>query len=315
MYPSEVRQLAALVASKVYYHLGSYNDSLDFALGAEGLFDVTKTEDMYVETIIAKCIDKYTKQRQAEEANIDSKLEEIVNRMFERCFQHGQFRQAVGIAIETRRLDIFQRAISQTDVGDREKCDMLSYAFRVVMSLIQSRDYRCQLLTTLVNLYRSLATPDYVQMCQCHIFLDQPLAVANILEKLSTGSSSDALMAYQIAFDMYESATQQFLTRVLAAVRKTAPVTTEAPAAAAAETTEETMETDDKEEKAKTEPKPEPVALSKSDAELQSKIDKLVSILNGEKPIYLNLQFLIRNDHTDPLVLKQTKDAVRVSIW
>merc|ERR1719367_1001153 len=74
------------------------------------------------------------------------------------------------------------------------------------------------------------------------------------------------------------------------------------------------METDDKEEKAKTEPKPEPVALSKSDAELQSKIDKLVSILNGEKPIYLNLQFLIRNDHTDPLVLKQTKDAVRVSI-
>merc|ERR1719420_1923941 len=187
--------------------------------------------------------------------NIDNRLEDIVNRMFDRCFEHKQYRQAVGIAIETKRLDIFERAVAG-DLPDSLVCDMLSYAFRVVMSLIQSRDYRCQLLTTLVNLYRSLATPDYVQMCQCHIFLDQPLAVANILEKLSTGSSSDALMAYQIAFDMYESATQQFLTRVLAAVRKTAPVTTEAPAAAAAETAEETMETDDKEEKTKTEPKP-----------------------------------------------------------
>ena len=100
---------------------------------------------------------------------------------------------------------------------------------------------------------------------------------------------------------MYESATQQFLSRVLAAVRKTAPVA--APAAEASET----METDDT-----AETKAEPV--KKVDAVLQSKIDKLVSILNGEKPIYLNLQFLIRNDHTDPLILKQTKDAVRVSI-
>ena len=46
---------------------------------------------------------------------------------------------------------------------------MLSYAFRVVMSLIQSRDYRSQLLRTLVRLYRALATPDYVQMCQVDI--------------------------------------------------------------------------------------------------------------------------------------------------
>jgi hypothetical protein len=47
--------------------------------------------------------------------------------------------------------------------------------------------------------------------------------VADILEKLSAGSSTDALMAYQIAFDRSVSATQQFLSRVLAAIRKTAP--------------------------------------------------------------------------------------------
>merc|ERR1719150_660604 len=109
-------------------------------------------------------------------------------------------------------------------------------------------------------------------------------------------------MAYQIAFDMYESATQQFLSRVLAAVRKTAPVTAEAGE-------EESMQTDE----AETE-KTEKTAETGKNTELNTKIDKLVSILNGESPIYLNLQFLIRNDRTDPLILKQTKDAVRVSI-
>ena len=70
MYPAEVRQLAALVASKVYYHLGSYEDSLNFALGAEALFDVTQMSSQYVETIIAKCIDSYTARRQEESKNI-----------------------------------------------------------------------------------------------------------------------------------------------------------------------------------------------------------------------------------------------------
>merc|ERR1719186_1982065 len=187
---------------------------------------------------------------------------------------------------------------------------MLSYAFRVVMSLIQSRDYRSQLLRTLVRLYRALATPDYVQMCQCLIFLDEPLAVADVLEKLSAGTSADGLMAYQIAFDMYESATQQFLTRVLAAIRETAPAVTAEPAAS----TDETMDTEAEKTETKEEAPKEVAKLTGAEAKLQSKIDKLASILSGEKPIYLNPQFLIRNDHTDPLILKQTKDAVRVSI-
>ena len=47
-------------------------------------------------------------------------------------------------------------------------------------------------------------------------------------------------MAYQIAFGMYESATQQFLSRVLAAIRKTAPSVTTKDAAI----TEESMDTE-----------------------------------------------------------------------
>jgi 26S proteasome regulatory subunit N2 len=49
------RALAALVASKVYYYLGEYDESLSFALGASDLFDPSaKTE--YTETLTGKCL-------------------------------------------------------------------------------------------------------------------------------------------------------------------------------------------------------------------------------------------------------------------
>ena len=55
--------------------------------------------------------------------------------------------------------------------------------------------------------------------------MDDPQAVAEILEKLlKLGAEANVLMAYQIGFDLYESATQQFLKRIQDALRTTAPI-------------------------------------------------------------------------------------------
>ena len=83
------------------------------------------------------------------------------------------------------------------------------------MSLIQNRQFRNTILEVLVKLYMGLSFPDYISVCHCLIFIDRPQGVAEILEKLVKSTSEDnILMGYQIAFDMYESATQQFLQRV-----------------------------------------------------------------------------------------------------
>ncbi|XP_035217424.1 26S proteasome non-ATPase regulatory subunit 1-like [Stegodyphus dumicola] len=310
------RQLAALVASKVYYHLGSFEDSVFYALGAGDLFDVNHSSE-YVETIISKCIDQYTKLRvhnaeSTEQQVIDNRLEAIVNRMFQRCFQDGQYKQAVGIALETRRMDIFEAAVMQSD----DVVGMLSYSFKVTMSLIQNRMFRNQVLQTLVNLYKNLETPDYVNMCQCLIFIDDAQAVADILEKLCKGNEELSLMAFQIAFDLYESATQQFLGRVLQALKATAPIPSnlisilpkseEKPEG-------EAMETDEAPKEVAI-PQPKLEDLSEDQKKHQERIEKLATILGGEVSIALNLQFLIRNNHTDMLILKQTKEAVRNSV-
>lgn len=326
-------ELAALVASKVFYHLGSFEDALTYALGASDLFDVNgRTE--YVETIIAKCIDFYIQQRVAVIENpttakpVDTRLEAIVNRMIQRCLDDGQYRQALGIALETRRMDIFTESIMKSD----DVNGMLVYAFQVAMSLIQSRSFRNEVLRCLVKLYRNLLVPDYVNMCQCLIFLEDPLAVAEILDKLTTEGNMNVLMGYQIAFDLYESATQQFLTQVLQALRSTAPIPSALPSIYKPQGQDKKAEdvgvpipaTDAAAQPAKSDESSSLLEDSKMERSMdslntaekqhQQNIEKLVNILSGEVSIDLQLQFLIRSNHADLQVLRSTKEAVRVSI-
>lgn len=50
--------MAALVTAKVYYHLGEFNESMAFALGAGDLFGLDETGE-FEDTIISKCVDTY----------------------------------------------------------------------------------------------------------------------------------------------------------------------------------------------------------------------------------------------------------------
>ena len=68
----------------------------------------------------AVCIDRYTELRVkrfdegAESAEIDSRLEDIVMRMFERCLADCRYKQAIGIAFETRRIDVIEKALYES---------------------------------------------------------------------------------------------------------------------------------------------------------------------------------------------------------
>ncbi|KAH8341049.1 hypothetical protein KR067_003492 [Drosophila pandora] len=321
-------KLAGMVASKVFYHLGSFEDALTYALGAGDLFDVNARNE-YTETIIAKCIDFYIAQRvefienPKEATAVDERLEGIVNRMIQRCLDDNQFRQALGIALETRRMDIFEVAIMKSD----DVRGMLAYAYNVTMSLIQNRGFRNQVLRCLVGLYRDLGVPDYVNMCQCLIFLEDPLAVAEMLDALTRSSvETNNLMAYQIAFDLYESATQEFLGNVLQALKNTAPIPTALPSTfkpqgtssgdSKSEDDGKSKSSEDITEEKEADAKVERTIDSLNEVEKlhQKNIEKLISILSGEVSIDLQLQFLIRSNHADLQVLRGTKEAVRVSI-
>jgi len=55
--------LAASVASKVFYYLEEFDESLRLALEAADKFDIND-KSLYVETLINQCIEKYIKLKQ-----------------------------------------------------------------------------------------------------------------------------------------------------------------------------------------------------------------------------------------------------------
>ncbi|PWY96976.1 26S proteasome regulatory complex, non-ATPase subcomplex, Rpn2/Psmd1 subunit [Testicularia cyperi] len=300
------RQLAALVASKIYFHLGEHDEALMFALGAGPLFDVEK-KDEYVDTVISKAIDRYIQE--AGEGKSDARLKSIVDQMFTRCISDKEFKQALGIALETQRLDVIEEVYSVT-----QNAGLLTYVLESTVGVVPSIEVRTQILHLLVKLFQRLPSPDHFSIGQCYVYLNAPNLAADLLFNLvqqahQPSSSSLAntekdplLVAYQLAFDLAESATQEFLENVR---RDLSSRTTESSAAAI-----------------KTETDAEMNGAGSANADeaattVDSCVDRIRAILQGEESIQLYLEFLKRSNKADLPILKATKDALdaRSSIY
>ncbi|CEQ42920.1 SPOSA6832_04788 [Sporobolomyces salmonicolor] len=303
------RQLASLVASKVYYHLGHLDEALSFALGAGKLFDIegvsqakeqARAEAEYVETVISKAIDHYVSSRSTSSATasdastevvpVDARLEAIVERMFERCERDGEYKQALGIALSSHRLDVVERIFTAT-----KDASLLEWILQIVVRegvlvASSSRTYKNEVLHLLIKLYSSLSSPDYFAITQCFVYLNDPSLASSLLSSLLNLSTvSDkakepeeekVLIAYQIAFDLAETATQEFLEVVRSSLSPATPV---APP----------VENND-------------AAAPAPEEKKDSHRERIVAILSGEESIKLYLEFLYRNNHADLLILKGT---------
>ncbi|XP_002518109.3 26S proteasome non-ATPase regulatory subunit 1 homolog A [Ricinus communis] len=317
-FDQDQRQLAALVVSKVFCYLGDLDDSLSYALGAGRLFDVTEDSD-YVHTLLAKAIDEYASRKtkaaesNTETANVDPRLEEIVERMLDKCIEEGKTQQAMGIAIECRRLDKLKQAITES----ANVHSTLSYCINVSNAYVSSREYRCEVFRLLVNVYETLPSPDYLNICQCLMFLDEPERVASILEKLlRSENKEDVLRAFQIAFDLVENEHQAFLLNV----RDRLP-------APKSQNLESTQPKSSNPEPAQNEnaAAPEDVQMTEGasastvvheidpkEATYAENLAKIKGILSGETSIKLTLQFLYSHNKSDLLILKTIKQSVEM---
>ncbi|KAG7995508.1 hypothetical protein I3843_01G113100 [Carya illinoinensis] len=313
------RQLAALLVSKVFYYLSELNDALSYALGAGSLFDVSEDSD-YVHTLLAKAIDEYASlktkaaESNAESAKVDPRLEAIVERMLDKCIADGKYPQAMGIAIECRRLDKLEEAITKSDNVQ----GTLSYCINVSHSFVNLREYRREVLCLLVQVYQKLSSPDYLSICQCLMFLDEPEAVAIILEKLLRSENKDeALLALQIAFDLVENERQAFLLNVRdrLSIPKTQPSEPVQPGSVeldASQNENPTAPEDVQMTDGSTASNLNVRELNPSEVIYAERLTKIKGILSGETSIQLALQFLYGRNKSDLLILKTIKQSVEM---
>lgn len=137
--------------------------------------------------------------------------------MFQRCFNDGEYKQALGVALESHRLDMVEASITRSD----DVPEMLRYCFRAALTLVQSRVFRQQVLKVLVTVLQAQARPNYFDLARAFQFLDDAKAVADMLALLASAEDLDSrLAAFQVAFDIVENQNQQFQLRVVDALPK-----------------------------------------------------------------------------------------------
>lgn len=114
-------------------------------------------------------------------------------------------------------------------------------------------------------------------------------------------------VAYQIAFDLYDNGTQEFLAKVIESL----------PKKIVEEPEKEATESDQLlEELNATAGAPAPSSESFSDKQYEI-FSRIHTILDGSETIKLNLEFLYRNNHTDLSILNKVRDSLegRSSIY
>lgn len=148
---------------------------------------------------------------------------------------------------------------------------------------------------------------------------------SQILRQLIDKADPDSLaIAYQIAFDLYDNGTQEFLGKVIDSLP--ADERGDSDAAAAGGERPERMQEDQGENAQETDqllgelddrsgaPAPSSIGSREKTEEMpegQRKIYGSVRhILRGTKSIELNLEFLFRNNHTDIGILNRVKDSL-----
>uniref|UniRef100_A0A5S6R326 26S proteasome non-ATPase regulatory subunit 1 n=1 Tax=Trichuris muris TaxID=70415 RepID=A0A5S6R326_TRIMR len=313
------RKLAALVASKIYFHLTAYDDALLFAIAAEELFEVDANSE-YVTTVVARAIDMYAMSRKEnkeamaflQQKAMTDRLEALINRIFEGCFARKEYKAIVGVAIETRRLDVLQRALDETE----DKLELITYCIKAVIEFVQHLGFRNQVLVDLIKRLGSNKDSDYNGICQALKYLEDPESVAEILVHLISESDDSAAVAYQLALDIQDSSPQSFMNGIAVALEsklngsskkdhsESTSKQEEMESSTTGDTSQSISESDEKNASQE----------DGNETRLKGHIAALNRIVDGDLQTELYLQFYMKNNHSDILILKTIKDYVRNSV-
>lgn len=104
--------------------------------------------------------------------------------MFNRCFTDKKWKQAIGVALESRRLDKVRDAIEQSNDQIEEN---LGYTYDIAQNIVKSKSFRTDVLRILLVIYQQRNDSgdfDHYKIAKCQFYLAMPDSTASLLEKL-----------------------------------------------------------------------------------------------------------------------------------
>ncbi|EGT50975.1 CBN-RPN-2 protein [Caenorhabditis brenneri] len=264
---------AALLVSKVYFCLEQYDRALEFAL--RGDFNVVPAprkglgnDAEYVNKVIETAIDTYKAMSQ-QNMMPPQQLRDLIDKIVSRNLDKKEIWYVISLGFETRNLEMISRAIGAmpADLNIKNQTTLVETLNRVVNGAFD-RSFRFQVIDIVISTYLMCPSPDMSKICECYVLTDNADSAADTI--LSLIKRTLLTRAFQIAFDLYETASQGFLDRVLKKLHE--------------------QET--------------------SDAKAMEKID---SILKGHETVKAYLDFYVRHNHTDTVLMEEIKENIRTA--
>lgn len=268
-----------------------------------------------------------------QQRGLQKALNRVVETLFEKCFQEKRYRQVVGIALESRNLDILRRVIKRAAEDERKENgeatkageDLMEYVLEICMSVVQERALRNEILKLILELLNEIPSPDYFAIAKCVVYLDQHSLASNILRQLvEKGDARSLAVAYQISFDLYDNSTQEFLRKVREELVELIPAEEES-ASDADNQDPDLMEAESagkaedqlQQELQDSAGAPAPSRPKFTKPEQQEAVRSIRDILDGLKSIHLNIEFLHKSNRVDLSILNKIKDSLeaRYSIY
>jgi len=263
--------------------------------------------------------------------NVQKNLQSTIRRIFESCYESGDYKQVVGIAIEARNLDVLRESIIRASQDEKKagkkavqstpsKSDeLMDYVLDICMNVVQERGLRNEILRLILDLLNDneIPNPDYFSIAKCVVYLNQHALASKLVRQLiEQGDDKSRAVAYQISFDLYENGTQEFLAKVMEELPEAEKDDEEKPTAngdASQKPQGESGESDSLLANVDTSNVSTVVSRNKEKSFSEQQLKAFGSvrhILRGTKSIELNLEFLYRNNHTDKAVLNKIRDSL-----
>ncbi|SCM08286.1 26S proteasome regulatory subunit RPN2, putative [Plasmodium chabaudi chabaudi] len=149
--------------------------------------------------------------------DINKKMEIFVDDMLEICIKNNSIKEALGVALDARRLDKVEYII----LNAPNKLEILQHSISNERHINTTKKFRNDFFKLLVKIYLSMSEEEikyeYVNLCECLFYINDYKTVAEILLKLIENYH---LMVYQISFDLVDLENINFLKNILKEIKE-----------------------------------------------------------------------------------------------
>ncbi|OAF68430.1 26S proteasome regulatory subunit RPN2 [Intoshia linei] len=279
----ENRHGASFLASKIYYNLGMFEKSLEYALEAKDLFNISEKSE-YTITIISKCIDAYKSKRtelypdKKEETANDIRIERLIDSLFERCFALCQYNEAVGMALELRRPDMLQKTI----VTSKDKTQLCMYIYALITQNYTYIKIRSEIYDIILEYLDTTNAKDAILKTYCNLIMKYETKISDMLMVYTKNQSLNRL-GLQVCFEIRQNGFRSDSQNIF----------------------------DLYEEQCCKEFGDEEVWLKDERGKF---FEKVRSILEGDKYEKLRLMFTVQHNQRDPQIVAVFRDGIRNQI-